>query len=421
MKLLDSDLYNYNIKIQNMNMHNNSKTSKLYVDDNENLILNIYFFPDYNDGNIFKQEIHVMINDKEMYKINGNNLSRRTEIKYENNILKQNKLHIYYLNLYKTVFIEREENKQIVIEKNFIQTHENLSFIPRELLIYNLDFCHGYYRYYFFSNQSRRDFIKKNYEKNVLDVYDLLIPGTYRGVDLFRLLVLNILGGVFLDHKCVLMESLQNMIPKDNFYVLVKDFNRNNIYPNPFVFKKNRSELRKLIKIFCSKVNNRHLQGNDNLEFGPSFFSKYMEFECGSMPYKITHNTCDKTDKTNNKLVVDSRNGNILLYTSFEKYYQNNSILNENFHYSKMYIHKQVYFNNIKKYKNYIFYLYNHMYPDDFEYEIIHNNLHIKRIDNLEGFTYNHYLKIIDVLTNKEKLVEIGPSETYNNVICNVF
>ncbi len=294
MKLLDSDLYKYNIKIQNINMHNNSLTSKLNVDDNENLILKIYFFPDYNDGNIFKQEIHVMINDKEMYKINGNNLSRRTEIKYENNILKQNKLHLYYLNLYKTVFIEREENKEIVIEKNFIQTHENLSFIPRELLIYNLD-MNPEYKYFFFNNQTRRDFIKRNYKSDVLEAYDLLIPGTYRGVDLFRLLVLNKLGGVFLDHKCVLMERLQNMIPKDKFYVLVKDFNGNNIYPNPFVFQKNRSELRKLIKIFCFKVNNKHLQGNDNLEFGPSFFSKYMEFECDSIPYKITHNTNDKT------------------------------------------------------------------------------------------------------------------------------
>lgn len=61
------------------------------------------------------------------------------------------------------------------------------------------------------------------------------------------------------------------------------------------------------------------------------------------------------------------------------------------------------------------------MYPDDFDYEIIHNNLCIKRIDKLDGFTYVHYLKIIDVLTNKEKLVEIGPSETPNKVISNVF
>jgi hypothetical protein len=197
---------------------------------------------------------------------------------------------------------------------------------------------------------------------------------------------------------------------------LVQDFIKDNIYPNPFIFKKNHILLKKLIDTFCKKVNNKYLVGNDDLEFGPSFFPKYIQVD--DISCKITD--CEN-DNTNNKLIVNKNNNKILMHTSYHKYYIYHTTRQNEFHYSKMYYNNQIYFNNIKINKNYKFYLWNHTYSDDFDFSMNKNCLYVKRLDKQEGFTFNHRVKIINTLDNKEFLVEIGPSKDPSKIIYKIF
>jgi hypothetical protein len=410
MDLIDLELNNLRIESKFQEL-NNSHMTKLYIDENNNLIFKIYFFPRYLDENLCKEEFFILEQDVIIYKFLGTNLTRQTETKFEKNIIKKNKLHIYFINLYKCDFLHAET--EIKKEKiNLIQTHESIENVPRELLFYNLE-MNSNFNYYFFNSHARRRFIKQNYDVKHLNAFDLLIPGAYRA-DLFRLLSLNELGGIYMDHKCVLNVTLKEIIT--NKYYLTNDIKKKTIYNGFLVFEKKSKILIRLINLFINKISNRHIHKIDAHEFGPNFFREYIDFGDKYMnfnhillkhdeicPYVANH------DKT--KLIL------------FNGYHDYNYRGHNSQYYYNLFINNQVYFEkkNISKKKNYIFYLWKHYYSDNFDFDIINNNLYIERLDKQEGFTFNHILKIVNTCTNKERLVEIGPSETFTKVICNVF
>jgi mannosyltransferase OCH1-like enzyme len=74
----------------------------------------------------------------------------------------------------------------------------------------------------------RRDFIKNNFSVNILDTYNKLKPGAYKA-DLWRLCILYIFGGIYLDIKysCVGNFKLISLTNKNYF---VSDRNVNNEY-----------------------------------------------------------------------------------------------------------------------------------------------------------------------------------------------
>jgi hypothetical protein len=291
---------------------------------------------------------------------------------------------------------------------NLIQTHESIQNVPRELLFYNLE-MNSNLNYYFFNSHARRKFIKQKYDIKHLQAFDLLIPGAYRA-DLFRLLSLNEIGGIYMDHKCVLN------LPLTETFNLTNDIKKKTIYNGFLVFEKKSTILIKLINLFINKINNRHIHKIDAHEFGPNFFREYIDFGDKYMNFNhilLKHNKICP-------YVVNHDKTKLILFNGYHDY--NYRGHNPQYYYN-LYINNQVYFEkkNISKKKNYIFYLWKHYYSDAFDFEIIKNNLYIQRLDKQEGFTFNHILKIVNTCTNEEKLVEIGPSETPNKIIYNVF
>jgi mannosyltransferase OCH1-like enzyme len=81
------------------------------------------------------------------------------------------------------------------------------------------------FNYYLFDDNDCRLFLQSNYDKDVLDAYDNLIPGAYKA-DLWRYCVLYKFGGVYLDIK---------YIPIDNFKLLdlINEEHFCNDLPNP--------------------------------------------------------------------------------------------------------------------------------------------------------------------------------------------
>ena len=78
------------------------------------------------------------------------------------------------------------------------------------------------WEYHFFDKDDRRNFIKNNFSKKVLEAFDALIPGAYKA-DLFRYCVLYIHGGVYGDIGKVLLTPLNNVLPVNLSFISFKD------------------------------------------------------------------------------------------------------------------------------------------------------------------------------------------------------
>lgn len=424
MKNIDLELNN--LCIESKYTNNNNQVLRLFLDENENIIFKIYFFPDYEGvEEIIKEQVFTIkstLTDEIYYCFYGSNMMRHSEIKYEEDgepIIEYEYLHVYFINLYQNenLKIKFKEKNNKIIEKNLIQTHESLSKIPRELILYNLEMCPEY-TYHFFDNQSRREFIKEHYGNDrILNAYDLLIPNAYRA-DYFKLLSLYVLGGVYMDHKCVLMYDLDEIVPYDKEYFLVSnaDVSEKSISNNFMMFKKGHHILKYLIDKFTEKVELKMWTGNDFFEFGSNFFKDNCDFKDEYNEFLL----CDSKNETIFKLDQESEpSKKILLYNSYQNYYTIN--LQEEFHYAKMYYNGFVFYKNMYETEDYKFYIWNHWYSDDFEFDIRNNNLYVFRVDNHEGFEYYHRVKIVDKNLNKEKQVDIGVSNTPTKIIYNVF
>ena len=135
------------------------------------------------------------------------------------------------------------------------------------------------WEYHFFDKDDRRNFIKDNFPKKVLDAYDALIPGSYKS-DLFRFCVLYIEGGVYADIKAILLESLSDIIPSDVSFIAFKDRSfygmefDGYIFTTPLISKKRHLFFKKAIDLIVCNCR-KGFYGNDPLSpTGPGLLGK---------------------------------------------------------------------------------------------------------------------------------------------------
>lgn len=131
------------------------------------------------------------------------------------------------------------------------------------------------FKHFLFDDNDCRKFIEENFDYYVLETYDRLIPGAYKA-DLWRLCVLYINGGIYLDIKfsCVngfrLIELTEqsNHLVKDKVcpYNLMKPFT---IYNALMVFKKNHPFLLMGINQIVSNVKNKYYGDTSLSPTGP--------------------------------------------------------------------------------------------------------------------------------------------------------
>jgi len=72
--------------------------------------------------------------------------------------------------------------------------------------------------YYLSSDDECRQFIVDNYEKDVVEAFDLLIPGAYKS-DLWRYCILYKLGGIYIDIKFKSLKPLSSIINDSEMFV----------------------------------------------------------------------------------------------------------------------------------------------------------------------------------------------------------
>ena len=121
-----------------------------------------------------------------------------------------------------------------------INMKKNLDYI----LINNPEFD-----YYLYDDYECKEFIQNNFNQDVVDAFESLIPGAYKA-DLWRYCILYKKGGVYMDIKLKPLVKLKTLINNNNFYYVndnpsIKNCTNNKgiynafiiSYPNNIIFK----------------------------------------------------------------------------------------------------------------------------------------------------------------------------------------
>ena len=135
------------------------------------------------------------------------------------------KCNMFY-NLH-TFFDDIKLKDEIIIPKKLFQTWEHSNIEPdfQEIIDIwknnNLD-----YEYIFHDSGQRLKFIEENFEENVVNAYNKIIPGAYK-CDLWRYCVLYIYGGFYADIDTLCMGKLNDLISDNIDFIVPIDLNIN--------------------------------------------------------------------------------------------------------------------------------------------------------------------------------------------------
>jgi mannosyltransferase OCH1-like enzyme len=102
------------------------------------------------------------------------------------------------------------------------------TFITRQIgatnikVIEHLRALNPEYEYHFYTDEEAWEIIRQHMPKDVLKTFDLLVAGAFKA-DLFRLCLLYIYGGVYIDHHLVARVPLRYFVPSEKDFFLCKD------------------------------------------------------------------------------------------------------------------------------------------------------------------------------------------------------
>ena len=129
------------------------------------------------------------------------------------------------------------------------------------------------FNYQLFDDDDCRNFIKDNFDTNVLNAFDSLIPGAYKA-DLWRYCILYKNGGVYLDIKYESVNGFKfiNLMEKEHW---VLDMDKNGIYNALMVCKPNNEILLKAINKVVTNVKNKFYGSNCLHPTGPIMLAEF--------------------------------------------------------------------------------------------------------------------------------------------------
>lgn len=300
-------------------------------------------------------------------------------------------------------------NYKQVIPKTIIQTgpsHE----MP--LLKYNsiMTFIelNPEYEYKFFDDILCRKFIRENFDEHILGAYDMLVPGAFKA-DLFRYCYLYINGGCYFDCKMILREPLRNFVDKTAELILCKDQGLPVRYYNAVILS--AKKLLNSTIVACVKNIYSNLITNDSLMItGPQLFYNSLDNKNKIVPMVHFINGKDWT-KNYRYIGVKLLGTNTTILNKFYKgYYE--SIGNN--HYSVLNKKKEVYYKNKQIVDRYIIYTYPNSNKETFTFSIdtsfFGNESVIVKHNGKDGWNFDLKIKLIDVTTDKEKIINVGGS-----------
>ena len=129
-------------------------------------------------------------------------------------------LNIKIKNKFKPDMIFNHKPSIIQIPLNIYQTWHTLDLPPyMKLTVEKLKMDNPEFKHYLYDDTMCREFIKNNFDSNVLEAFDTLKPGAFKA-DLWRCCILYINGGIYLDIKFVCKQGFKlSMLTHKEYFV----------------------------------------------------------------------------------------------------------------------------------------------------------------------------------------------------------
>ena len=180
------------------------------------------------------------------------------------------------------------------------------------------------------------EFIKNNFEQDVLHAYESLIPSSYKS-DLWRYCVLYINGGIYMDikYRCVNGFKFLDLTDKEYF---VRDYNINDTYTALIVTLPGNEILHKCIRQIVENVKNKYYCNCCLDPTGPGLLGKYFtREEKNSM--EMYHSLIESINKY--YIVKDDR----IILRIYDGYRDEQSKFQKLKHYSQLWNDRNIYNN----------------------------------------------------------------------------
>jgi mannosyltransferase OCH1-like enzyme len=194
---------------------------------------------------------------------------KQEQLKQEQLKQEQLKQEQHYLTIYSKIYS--------VIPLNIFQTWYTLDLPPK--MKENVELLkeqNPEFKYHLYDDNMCREFIKNNFNEDVLYTFDKLKPGAYKA-DLWRCCVLYIHGGIYLNIKYKCANNFKLIFLTDKEYV-VKDrcfCDVTGIYNALMIFMPNNNILYKAIELIVKNVKN-NIYGISSLDItGPHMLSLF--------------------------------------------------------------------------------------------------------------------------------------------------
>jgi len=218
------------------------------------------------------------------------------------------------------------------IPLNIFQSWHTLELPPlMKNAIELLKYQNPEFKHFLYDDEMCRDFIEKNFDKDVLYSFNKLKPGAYK-CDLWRYCILYKYGGIYLDVKYICANGFRLIELTDKEYFVRDKMYKNEIgiYQAFIACQSNNKILYNCIQSIVENVKNNTYCNNDLCVTGPLLISKYFH------PYEIENMDLNFDGKS-----INNKDKPILqIYDNYRKEQQSNQKTEYYYH---MWMKKDIY------------------------------------------------------------------------------
>jgi mannosyltransferase OCH1-like enzyme len=192
--------------------------------------------------------------------------------------------------------------------------------------------------FHLYDENDCRNFIRDNFDSDVLDAYNSLIPCSYKS-DLWRFCILYKKGGIYLDikYKCVNNFKFIELTEEEHF---VRDRGNGLVYTALIVTLPNNEIMKECINHIVNNVKNKYY-GNSPLDpTGPGLLGKFFSNKQIN-ELNMYHEGSYVENKLNEYYIV--KNNTIILF-NYHGYRDEQSRVQKNKYYSILWDEKNIYY-----------------------------------------------------------------------------
>ena len=285
----------------------------------------------------WNEDLQIIIQD-----IQYNTTKKKLILNCGTSVHNYKKINYYVNNLELNITLDYQKEYPQIIPKNIIQTYAHNKY--QNILHYNAvqSFLelNPEYSYVFYNNEDCIQFIKDNFDENVMIAYNNLRPNAFKA-DLFRYCYIYIHGGCYFDNKYIPRKSLKKLINEKDINLFCLDRFPNLMFNSVLISIPKAHYFKNIIERIVYNVKNKFYGESSLHPTGPRLFYDFVKNE----NIKLKHVSREPSKEYNNCMIVSINNPNEIYFNTFYKgyYYNKNHRNTSTSDYEKCWRQKEIY------------------------------------------------------------------------------